>query len=47
MLPDDIKALAVPVLAHRLTLSAESELEGLSAGRILEDIITRIEAPRS
>ncbi|MDR2101257.1 MAG: MoxR family ATPase, partial [Treponema sp.] len=34
ILPDDIKALAVPVLAHRLTLSAESELEGLSAGRI-------------
>jgi MoxR-like ATPase len=47
ILPDDIKALAVPVLAHRLTLSAESELEGLGPGRIIEDIIARTEAPRS
>jgi MoxR-like ATPase len=45
-LPDDIKALAVPVLAHRLTLSAESELEGLSAKRIIENLLSKIEAPR-
>lgn len=47
VLPDDIKALALPVLAHRLTLSAESELEGLSEGRILEDLLARTEAPRT
>jgi MoxR-like ATPase len=46
VLPDDIKALAVPVLAHRLTLSAESELEGQSESRALENLIARIEAPR-
>jgi MoxR-like ATPase len=46
VLPDDIKALAVPVLAHRLTLSAESELEGLSEVRIVEGIVARSEAPR-
>jgi MoxR-like ATPase len=47
VLPDDIKALAVPVLAHRLTLSAESELEGASELRIVESIIARTEAPRA
>jgi MoxR-like ATPase len=34
------------VLAHRLTLSAESELEGISERRIVEDIAAKTEAPR-
>ncbi|MDR1933557.1 MAG: MoxR family ATPase [Spirochaetales bacterium] len=46
VLPDDIKTLAAPVLAHRLTLSAEGELEGWSAVRIIEGILARSETPR-
>ncbi|MDR2478881.1 MAG: MoxR family ATPase [Treponema sp.] len=46
VLPDDIKALAVPVLAHRLTLSAESELEGLNGSRIIEALLAKTEAPK-
>jgi MoxR-like ATPase len=46
VLPDDVKALAVPVLAHRLTLSAESELEGLGEREIIEGLAASIEAPR-
>jgi MoxR-like ATPase len=46
VLPDDVKALVSVVLAHRLTLSAESELEGLSARRIIENLLSKIEAPR-
>jgi MoxR-like ATPase len=46
-IPDDIQALAVPVLAHRITLSAESEFEGLSEERIIRDLISRTEAPRT
>jgi MoxR-like ATPase len=46
VLPDDVKALAVPVLAHRLTLSIESELEGLSAVQIIESLLAKTEAPR-
>ena len=45
-LPDDIKALAPVVLAHRLTLSAESELEGLSANYVIESLVQKIEAPK-
>jgi len=46
VLPDDVKAIACVVLSHRLTLSAESELEGLSEKRIIENIIQKIEAPK-
>ena len=46
VLPDDVKALASVVLAHRLTLSAESELEGLSGRRIVENLLSKIEAPK-
>jgi len=47
VIPDDIKAMAVPVLIHRITLSAESDLEGLSEVRAVENLVSRVEAPRS
>jgi MoxR-like ATPase len=47
VLPDDVKALAGPVLAHRLTLSAESELEGQTGPRIIEALLAQVEAPRT
>jgi MoxR-like ATPase len=47
VLPDDIKALARPVLAHRLSFSAESELEGLGEERIIGAIVASVEAPRT
>jgi MoxR-like ATPase len=39
VIPDDIKYLAVPVLAHRLIVRPESELRGRTARSILEDIL--------
>lgn len=47
VMPDDVKAIAVPVLAHRVTLSAESELEGLTEQAIIDHIITQTETPHS
>ena len=47
VIPDDIKALAVPALIHRITLSAESDIEGLNEVRAVENLLTRVEAPRS
>ncbi|GHV19763.1 hypothetical protein FACS189494_02180 [Spirochaetia bacterium] len=46
VIPDDIKTLAVPALAHRLTLSAESELEGITEKSIVEKILNETPAPR-
>jgi MoxR-like ATPase len=44
--PDDLKALAGPVLRHRLVLKAESELEGVTTQDVLGDVFARIEVPR-
>jgi MoxR-like ATPase len=46
VIPDDIKALAVPVLIHRISLSAESELDGLNEVRVVEALVSQVEAPR-
>ncbi len=44
--PDDVKYLAEPVLAHRVILSPEREIEGLSLGEVVAQLLTRIEVPR-
>jgi MoxR-like ATPase len=46
VIPDDIKALALPVLRHRLTLSPSAEIEGQDADRILREILDQTAAPR-
>ncbi|MDR2375200.1 MAG: MoxR family ATPase [Treponema sp.] len=46
VIPDDVSALAAPALAHRITLSAESELEGQGERKIIETILARTPAPR-
>jgi len=45
VLPDDIKSLARPVLAHRLILKEEDRLRGENPEHILESIIQRISVP--
>jgi len=44
--PDDIITVAVPVLAHRIILSPEKEMEGLTTTDVVNQIIKRIEIPR-
>jgi MoxR-like ATPase len=46
VIPDYVKFLALPVLRHRLTLSPSAEIEGLTADRILREVIDRTPAPR-
>ncbi|NUP52981.1 MAG: MoxR family ATPase [Catenulispora sp.] len=46
-IPDDVKALAVPVLAHRLILTPETELSGRTAADVVTDILHTVPAPRS
>jgi len=45
VLPDDIKSLAVPVLAHRLILKEEKRLRGETPEHSLEEIIRQIPVP--
>lgn len=44
--PDDVKSVALPVLRHRILLSAELDIEGVEADDVLRDILRNIDAPR-
>uniref|UniRef100_UPI00286DE702 AAA family ATPase n=1 Tax=Sandarakinorhabdus sp. TaxID=1916663 RepID=UPI00286DE702 len=46
VLPDDVKALAAPVLRHRVILSPAAEIEGRRADGIVAALIAEVEAPR-
>ena len=43
VIPDDIKKVLPKVLGHRIILSAESEFEGLSSEKILDEIINNVD----
>ena len=45
VLPDDVQALAKPVLAHRLVLTGEARFAGSTAGGILEEILASTPVP--
>jgi len=45
--PTDIKRVAAPVLRHRVLPNFAAEAEGVSVERIIEDLIARIDPPRS
>ncbi len=44
--PDDIKRATYPVLNHRLILSYEREIEGVSVREIIEGLLRKVEVPR-
>jgi len=46
VIPDDVKAVALPVLRHRLTMSPSAEIEGLTTDRIVREILDQTAAPR-
>jgi MoxR-like ATPase len=45
VLPDDIKALAVPVLAHRIIVSPAARLRDLSSDKIVQEIVSATPSP--
>jgi MoxR-like ATPase len=45
VLPDDIKAMAVPVLAHRVILNPEEKLQGVTAQDVIRKIINTVTVP--
>jgi MoxR-like ATPase len=46
VVPDDVKALAPAVLRHRVTLTADAEVEGATADARVEAILRAVDAPR-
>src|SRR5690625_314739 len=45
VIPDDVKALIEPVLAHRLVLDAEAEFDGAEAATVLQRIVSEVSPP--
>lgn len=46
VIPEDIKTVMVPVLIHRIYLTPEKEMEGVSETQIIADIINSVPIPR-
>jgi MoxR-like ATPase len=45
-IPDDVKALALPVLRHRVILSPAAEIEGRRTDEVIASLVERAAAPR-
>ena len=43
--PDDVKAVAEPVLAHRLIVAPEARAAGLTGGRLVQDTLEHTPVP--
>ena len=46
LIPDDIKAAALPVLRHRMILKPEAELEGMDTDRVITEVLAAVEVPK-
>ncbi|WP_047470091.1 AAA family ATPase [Streptomyces sp. M10] len=46
VIPDDVKALALPTLRHRVQLRPEAEMEGVTPDAVLTPLLARVPVPR-
>jgi len=44
--PDDVKALALPTLRHRIQLRPEAEMEGVTADSVIASLLAHVPVPR-
>jgi len=44
--PEDILEMCIPVLRHRIILTPEKEMEGITADELIKDIAGKLEVPR-
>jgi MoxR-like ATPase len=46
VVPDDVKALAPPVLRHRIGVHPDAEIEGVSPDQCIEEILREVRVPK-
>ena len=46
VIPDDVKAIALPALRHRVVLAPGAEIEGLTGEGVIRQILDQVPAPR-
>ena len=45
VVPDDVKRIAVPALAHRLVLDPEARVQGVDRRDVVESVLDSVEVP--
>jgi MoxR-like ATPase len=45
VIPDDVKAVATPVLAHRLSLTAQAWTSGIEATHVVTEVVNSVPGP--
>jgi MoxR-like ATPase len=45
VVPDDVKALVIPVLAHRVIVTADAVMGGRSPQAVLEELVAEVPVP--
>jgi MoxR-like ATPase len=45
VVPDDVKTLAVPVLAHRILVAADADVAGQAAADLIRDVLDTVPVP--
>ena len=43
--PDHVKALAQPVLAHRVHVKPHSRVQGMDGARLVEEVVRKVDVP--
>lgn len=46
LIPDDVKSAAHPVLRHRLVVKPEADIEGVTADRVVDEVLSVVEVPK-
>ena len=46
VVPEDVQAVFAQVIEHRLLLAPEAEAKGISANKLLQEILRKTSAPR-
>ncbi len=46
LIPDDVKAVAAPILRHRMLLKPEADLEGISPDQVIAEVLAGIAVPK-
>lgn len=44
--PDEIQSMALPVLRHRIRLTPEAEIEGLTPDTCIQSLLAQVDVPR-
>lgn len=45
LIPDDIKNVAVPVMAHRVILTDNAKMDGMTAEKVIKNVLASVQAP--